>query len=286
VDAKLESRLVDLARNSDRVVFDSWALAWICPVPVLRIWIESDLKSRTRKCLVSLGDEPRPLAECEGVVRSKDDYNRAMFRHRHGFDLFTDRERNHAHGHVWWPSPGRSDGHQRAPLVTATGHFLMSLDSRFAFVPSANAHTVSAHPATGRPTAPLQPRMRRRHGRPSQFPGSQGRIPRPWMLRRHTQFLNASPGEQVPEPDQVTPVDTWFFDLVLHAGGRALAPEGHGDFGGRYRPIAGFGPQVLKPCAALPPEGRKSVGRGPTSLVSQLRTASSAAMESGTAASA
>ena len=81
---------------SDRVVFDSWALAWICPVPVLRIWIESDLPSRTRKCLVSLGDEPRPLAECEGVLRAKDDYNRAMFLRRHGFDLFTDRERYHA----------------------------------------------------------------------------------------------------------------------------------------------------------------------------------------------
>jgi 2-phosphoglycerate kinase len=82
VDAELESRLVDLARTSDRAVFDSWALAWICPVPVIRIWIESDLPSRTRKCLVSLCDEPRPLAECEGVLRAKDDYNRAMFRRR------------------------------------------------------------------------------------------------------------------------------------------------------------------------------------------------------------
>jgi cytidylate kinase len=89
-------RLVDLARTRDRVVFDSWALAWICPLPAFRIWIESDLPSRTGKCLVSLGDEPRPLAECEGVLRAKDDYNRAMFRHRHGFDLFTDRERYHA----------------------------------------------------------------------------------------------------------------------------------------------------------------------------------------------
>jgi cytidylate kinase len=96
VDAELESRLVDLARTRDRVVFDSWALAWICPLPAFRIWIESDLPSRTGKCLVSLGDEPRPLAECEGVLRAKDDYNRAMFRHRHGFDLFTDRERYHA----------------------------------------------------------------------------------------------------------------------------------------------------------------------------------------------
>jgi cytidylate kinase len=71
VDAELESRLMELARSSGRVVFDSWALAWICPVPVLRIWIESDLPSRTRKCLVSLGDEPRPLAECEKYCAPK-----------------------------------------------------------------------------------------------------------------------------------------------------------------------------------------------------------------------
>src|SRR5246127_2312942 len=96
VDAELESRLVDLARTRDRTVFDSWALAWICPVPVVRIWIESDLPSRTRKCLVSLGSAPRPLGECEAVLRSKDDYNQAMFLRRHGFDLFNDRERYHA----------------------------------------------------------------------------------------------------------------------------------------------------------------------------------------------
>lgn len=96
VDAELESRLIDLARTRDRAVFDSWALAWICPVPVVRIWIESDMPSRTRKCLVSLGSEPRPLGECEAVLRSKDDYNRAMFLRRHGFDLFRDRERYHA----------------------------------------------------------------------------------------------------------------------------------------------------------------------------------------------
>jgi cytidylate kinase len=96
VDAELESRLIDLAQTRDRTVFDSWALAWICPVPVVRIWVESDLPSRTRKCLVSLGSDPRPLGECEAVLRSKDDYNRAMFLRRHGFDLFRDRERYHA----------------------------------------------------------------------------------------------------------------------------------------------------------------------------------------------
>ena len=123
VDAELESRLVDLARTSDRVVFDSWALAWICPVPVLRIWIESDLPSRTRKCLVSLGDEPRPLAECEAVLRAKDGHNRAMFRRRHGFDLFTDRERYHAilcNSHLIPSATGQASRHgigRFAPVV-------------------------------------------------------------------------------------------------------------------------------------------------------------------------
>jgi cytidylate kinase len=135
VDAELESRLVDLARTSDRVVFDSWALAWICPVPVLRIWIESDLPSRTRKCLVSLGDEPRPLAECEGVLRAKDDYNRAMFRHRHGFDLFTDRERYHAvlcNSHLI-PAATRQESRRGieefAPVVLDTALAIMSVDA-------------------------------------------------------------------------------------------------------------------------------------------------------------
>ena len=96
VDDELEARLAGLARTRDRTVFDSWALAWISPAPIVRIWIESDLPSRARKCLVSLGDEPRPLDECEALLRAKDGHNRAMFRRRHGFDLFTDRERYHA----------------------------------------------------------------------------------------------------------------------------------------------------------------------------------------------
>jgi cytidylate kinase len=37
VGAELDSRLVDLARTRARTVFDSRALAWICPVPVVRI---------------------------------------------------------------------------------------------------------------------------------------------------------------------------------------------------------------------------------------------------------
>ena len=135
VDAELESRLVDLARTSDRVVFDSWALAWICPVPVLRIWIESDLPSRTRKCQVSLGDEPRPLAECEALLRAKDDHNRAMFLRRHGFDLFTDRERYHAvlcNSHLIPAATGQESRRgieELAPVVRDAALAIMSADA-------------------------------------------------------------------------------------------------------------------------------------------------------------
>jgi cytidylate kinase len=123
VDDELEARLVDLARARDRTVFDSWALAWICPAPIVRIWIESDPPSRARKCLVSLGDEPRPLAECEAVLRAKDGHNRAMFRRRHGFDLFTDRERYHAilcNSHLIPSATGQASRHgigRFAPVV-------------------------------------------------------------------------------------------------------------------------------------------------------------------------
>jgi len=44
----------------DRTVFDSWALAWICPAPIVRIWIESRPPSRARKCLVSLATSRAP----------------------------------------------------------------------------------------------------------------------------------------------------------------------------------------------------------------------------------
>jgi hypothetical protein len=78
---------------------------------------------------------PRPLSECEGVLRAKDDYNRAMFRHRHGFDLFTGRERYHAvlcNSHLI-PSATRQESRQGieqfAPVVRDTALAIMSADA-------------------------------------------------------------------------------------------------------------------------------------------------------------
>jgi cytidylate kinase len=135
VDAELESRLEDLARTRDRAVFDTWALAWISQAPMVRIWIESDLPSRTRKCLVSLGSEPRPLAECEALLRGKDDHNRAMFLRRHGFDLFRDRDRYHAvlrNSHLIPSSTGqdaRRGIEAFAPVVLNTALAVMGADA-------------------------------------------------------------------------------------------------------------------------------------------------------------
>lgn len=93
VDAELEERLVSISRSCQRTVFDTWALAWIGDDPLVRIWIESDLDSRVRKCLVSQRSGRLSAAECRRLVEDKDDFNRDMFRQRHGFDLFVDRYR-------------------------------------------------------------------------------------------------------------------------------------------------------------------------------------------------
>ena len=93
VDTELERRLIELAKTRQGTVFDTWALAWIGDDPLIRIWIESDLMSRTRKCLVSQRSKRLDDQECRRLIEDKDTYNRDIFRQRHGFDLFTDRNR-------------------------------------------------------------------------------------------------------------------------------------------------------------------------------------------------
>lgn len=93
VDRELEQRLIALARTRQRTVFDTWALAWIADTPMVRIWLESDFPSRVRKCVVSQRSRRLSPDECGALIREKDDYNRAIFLRRHGFDLFEDRYR-------------------------------------------------------------------------------------------------------------------------------------------------------------------------------------------------
>jgi cytidylate kinase len=93
VDAELEARLIYMNQTRQRTVFDTWALAWIGDSPLVRIWIESDLESRVRKCIVSQRSEQLSPGECRVLIQEKDEFNRRLFRLRHGFDLFTDRRR-------------------------------------------------------------------------------------------------------------------------------------------------------------------------------------------------
>lgn len=91
VDSELEERLVAMNRECQRTVFDTWALAWIGDDPLVRVWIESDLDSRVRKCVVSQRSTTLDSEQCRALVQEKDEFNRRSFALRHGFDLFTDR---------------------------------------------------------------------------------------------------------------------------------------------------------------------------------------------------
>ncbi len=61
VDIELERRVTALAQRQDGLLLDTWAMAYIYTGPLLRIWIESDEDSRTRKCYLSLKDKRSPL---------------------------------------------------------------------------------------------------------------------------------------------------------------------------------------------------------------------------------
>jgi cytidylate kinase len=93
VDAELEQRLLELNRTRQATVFDTWALAWIGDAPLVRIWLESDPDSRARKCVVSQRQQRLGIDECRDLIHDKDTFNRELFTQRHGFDLFTDRDR-------------------------------------------------------------------------------------------------------------------------------------------------------------------------------------------------
>src|SRR5215213_11313128 len=70
-------------------VFDAWALPWLyAEQDAVRVWIESDVSSRNRKCIVSalMQDEPTPDDPAE-LVRLKDKFSTERFQHLYGFEL-------------------------------------------------------------------------------------------------------------------------------------------------------------------------------------------------------
>jgi cytidylate kinase len=94
VDIELERRVRALANSKDGLLLDTWAMAYIYEGPLLRIWIESDEDSRTRKCYVSQGQKKSfDLSECRWLIHEKDNNVRLQFISRLNFDLFTDMSR-------------------------------------------------------------------------------------------------------------------------------------------------------------------------------------------------
>lgn len=94
VDIELERRLRVLADSKDGLVLDSWAMAHIYEGPLIRIWIESDEDSRTRKCYVSQGPQKSlDLNACRQLIHEKDTTVRQQFLRRLHFDLFSDMGR-------------------------------------------------------------------------------------------------------------------------------------------------------------------------------------------------
>ena len=95
IDDELERRLIKIASENDGLVLDTWALPWICKIPMVRLWIESDCASRVWKCYLSQDDRLKPfhdLSDCQALIDKKDGETRDIFMRRHQFDLFRDHD--------------------------------------------------------------------------------------------------------------------------------------------------------------------------------------------------
>jgi cytidylate kinase len=132
LDAALDAALLDLCKHNKRLVLDTWGLAWIAPSPLVRLWIESDLRSRQWKCFVSQGSPPRRnLDSCLDLVLQKDQGTRETFRRMHNFDLFRDRTRydiilsNTALIEQPTEAAARRGIRKFAPVVSASVSFLL-----------------------------------------------------------------------------------------------------------------------------------------------------------------
>lgn len=94
VDEELNRHLALQLRQRDHTVFDSWSAAWLDDRPDgLRIWIESDRRSRAIKAQVS--QHPHGpilcLVDCHAVVDEKDHSTAARLRPLLGVDIRYDK---------------------------------------------------------------------------------------------------------------------------------------------------------------------------------------------------
>ncbi|MBF6427838.1 MULTISPECIES: hypothetical protein [Nocardia] len=73
VAVDLDGYLVARAASEDNLIFDARYLPWAYSSrDILRIWLESDLGSRARKCSISLGATAPRVSECATSIYRKD----------------------------------------------------------------------------------------------------------------------------------------------------------------------------------------------------------------------
>lgn len=93
LDLELDRRLVERFERSDGIVADAWALPWLASVPMVRVWLRSDLRSRSMKCVTSqLPDRQLGVEEATEHISKKDGSTRERFRRLYDFDLFEEHE--------------------------------------------------------------------------------------------------------------------------------------------------------------------------------------------------
>lgn len=77
IDDELDALLTEMFEHQDGV-FDACLLPWVSPaLPAVRVWIESDLPSRERKCFVSHLGEGVGWDEAKSRVAGKDAFTQS-----------------------------------------------------------------------------------------------------------------------------------------------------------------------------------------------------------------
>ncbi len=93
IERRIDEQMAKLLHERESGVFDAWGLPWYGDGPAVRIWLESDLDSRLRKCEYSYieRNHQKTTEECRKIITAKDQKSREVFLENWGFDIFTDR---------------------------------------------------------------------------------------------------------------------------------------------------------------------------------------------------
>jgi cytidylate kinase len=91
LDEEIDADMVKALVSSPSGVFDGCFLPWLVrPDGVINVWIESDLDSRVRKCMVRHLGDGIDRRTAEQIVRNKDDFSQRRLQSARGVYLSPD----------------------------------------------------------------------------------------------------------------------------------------------------------------------------------------------------